>query len=136
MSRYVVDAGPLIGYLDAGDQWNAWSVNALNSVDDVFHTSEAVVTEVAFRLGRVHSAVSRLLRWVRAGGLVLVPAISGQEEAVDALLKKYPGMDLCDATVVRLSELLPQSRVITTDRRHFQVYRRHRDQPIPLVCPP
>ena len=136
MTEFVVDAGPLIGYLVTDDQWSAWSAQTLNSVDDVLHTSEAVVAEVAFRLNRYRPAISRLLSWIKAGGLNLVPAVSDHEDALESLLVKYPEMDLCDATVVLLSELFPRSQVITTDRRHFEVYRRHRNQPIPLICPP
>lgn len=37
--------------------------------------------------------------------------------------------------LVRLSEIFPQATVITTDAAHFKIYRRFRDQPLPLIHP-
>jgi len=45
-------------------------------------------------------------------------------------------MDLADATLVRLSELFDDCRVLTVDRQDFSVYRRHGRQVIPLLTPP
>ena len=45
------------------------------------------------------------------------------------------GMQLADACLVRMSELKRDCRVITLDRRDFQVYRRFDRQMIPLVAP-
>ncbi len=135
MTRFIVDAGPLIGYLAADDQWHSWSVEALNAVDDVLHTSEAVTAEVCFRLRRHKEAVSRLLAWVDAGGLQVSSVVAEHAAELDGLVQKYGEMDLCDATVVQLSEVYRDCRVITTDARHFRLYRRFRHQPIPLICP-
>ena len=44
--------------------------------------------------------------------------------------------DLADLCLVRLSELHPRLLVITTDIRDFRVYRRNRNEPIPLLVPP
>jgi hypothetical protein len=43
-------------------------------------------------------------------------------------------MSLADACLVRLSELIPQSIVLTLDS-DFHVYRRNGNQPIPLIYP-
>jgi uncharacterized protein len=45
-------------------------------------------------------------------------------------------MDLADACIVRMTELMPDSRVITVDRSDFSVYRRHGRDLIPLIVPP
>lgn len=135
MTKFIVDAGPLIGYLAADDQWHAWSVETLNAIDDVLHSSEAVTAEVCFRLRRQKPAISRLLAWVDAGGLQIVPVVAEHAAELDVLVQKYDEMDLCDATVVHLSEVYRDCRVITTDSRHFHLYRRLRHQSIPLICP-
>jgi hypothetical protein len=53
-----------------------------------------------------------------------------------SLAAKYPQMDFCDAAVVRLAEMFPRARVITTDTAHFSVYRRFRNKPLDLILPP
>jgi predicted nucleic acid-binding protein len=43
-------------------------------------------------------------------------------------------MDLADACVVRLTELMPDSRVITLDRTDFEVYRRNGREVVPILA--
>jgi hypothetical protein len=43
-------------------------------------------------------------------------------------------MSLADATLVRLAELNDESRVFTLDA-DFRIYRRHRNQIIPVLMP-
>ncbi len=54
------------------------------------------------------------------------------------LLKKYADrdMDLADASIVRMTELTRDCRVITVDRADFSVYRRNERDLIPLIAPP
>jgi len=54
---------------------------------------------------------------------------------MDELLKKYPQMDAGDASLVVLSELYPRAKIITVDTKDFTVYRRSRDQRLPLIHP-
>jgi uncharacterized protein len=44
-------------------------------------------------------------------------------------------MSLADACLVRMTELLPEPVVLTTDT-DFRVYRRHGRQAVPCVVPP
>jgi hypothetical protein len=44
-------------------------------------------------------------------------------------------MDAADASLVVLSEIYPEAKVITTDRADFTVYRRFRARKLPVVCP-
>jgi predicted nucleic acid-binding protein len=55
-----------------------------------------------------------------------------------ALLRKYADgeMDLADACIVRMTELMRDSRVVTVDRADFSVYRRNGRELIPLIAPP
>jgi hypothetical protein len=45
-------------------------------------------------------------------------------------------MDLADACIVRMTELMRDSRVVTVDRPDFTVYRRNGRDRIPVVAPP
>lgn len=50
-------------------------------------------------------------------------------------MAKYPRMDVCDASLVLLSEMHPEARIVTLDVRDFGIYRRFRNEALPLVCP-
>ena len=45
-------------------------------------------------------------------------------------------MDLVDACIVRMTELMRDSRVVTLDRADYTVYRRNGRELIPLIVPP
>ena len=45
-------------------------------------------------------------------------------------------MSLADACIVRMTELMRDSRVLTLDRKDFAVYRRNGRELIPLIVPP
>lgn len=44
-------------------------------------------------------------------------------------------MDVSDASLVILSEQFPRAMVLTLDVRHLTVYRRFREEPLPLIHP-
>jgi hypothetical protein len=44
-------------------------------------------------------------------------------------------MDLADACILRMTELMRDSRVVTVDRDDFSVYRRNGRELIPLIAP-
>ena len=50
-------------------------------------------------------------------------------------MNKYPRMDAGDASLVVLSEKLSHAKIITTDVRDFSVYRRFRNESLPLIHP-
>ena len=132
--NYLVDAGPLIGFLDRDDQWHDWSLRTLAVLDEPLATTETVVAEVCHRLRKLRPALGVIPRLVAEERLLLVPAFAGQPQRVGELLAKYPEMDAGDATLVVLSELFPRAKLITLDD-DFRRYRRLRNQAIPLVMP-
>ena len=59
-----------------------------------------------------------------------------EKAALAALLEKYaPEMDFAGATLVRASELRPAFKLLTDDQ-HFDWYRRHQTDPIPVLWVP
>lgn len=132
--NYLVDAGPLIGFLDRDDQWHEWSRRTLEVLDEPLATTETVIAEVCHKLRRVRPALGVIPRLVAEGRLQLVPAFADQPVRIGELLAKYPEMDAGDATLVVLSELFPRAKLITVDD-DFRRYRRLRNQVMPLVMP-
>lgn len=133
--EFITDTGPLIGWINRRDQWHAWSVNVLERLEPPLLTCEAVIAETAWQLAASAAAVDRLYGLVEAGALRIVDLLPEHMPHIRALAAKYPAMDFCDAAVVRLAEMFPQAKVLTTDSAHFTVYRRFRDKPLALIHP-
>lgn len=133
--RTIVDAGPLIGWLDVADQWHGWCVEALSARRAPLHTTEIVLGEACHQLGGNSAPVQALLDWVR-NGLVRLHAIwPAQLRRTQELMLKFERMDPADASLVVLSELYPRAEIVTVDAQDFGVYRRFRREALPLVMP-
>lgn len=79
-----------------------------------------------------------IVEMIHAQEIILPFALADQTSAVLALLKKYRDreMDLADACIVRMTELVRDSQVVTVDRADFSVYRRNGRESIPVMVPP
>ena len=133
--KTLVDAGPLIGWLNAGDQWHGWSVNALQIRRGTLHTTEIVLGEACYQLGGNTAAVQALLTLVREGALVLHAIWPKHLMRTQDLMLKFERMDAGDASLVMLSELYPRAKLVTVDTKDFKIYRRFGDQLIPVLAP-
>jgi uncharacterized protein len=132
----LVDAGPLIGWLNASDQWHPWAVETLSAVRGPLHTTEIVLGEACWHLGGNTQPVHALLGLVRAGAIQLLHPWPGHLERTQELMMKYERMDAADASLVLLSEIHRNAKIITTDRRDFSIYRRFGRHRLPVILPP
>jgi predicted nucleic acid-binding protein len=131
----IVDAGPLIAWLDAADQWHGWADDALSRCLGPLRTTEIVLGEACHLLGGNAAPVHALLDCVRRGSIILHPLWPGHLERTQQLMLKYEKMDAADASLVVLSELYRQAPIVTLDTADFRVYRRFRRDPLPIVAP-
>ncbi len=132
--RYLIDAGPLIAALSVRDQWHHWAVQTMSIIDEPVATSEFTLAEACHRLKSDRPGLRRLIGFVASGRLSPLSPWSAASR-MDELLAKYSFMDAGDASLVVLSERLPRAKIITTDVRDFSVYRRFRNEPLPLIHP-
>jgi mRNA interferase RelE/StbE len=72
---------------------------------------------------------------VESGAVRIVDLLPEHVPDLRALSAKYPEMDFCDTAMVRLAEIFPKAKVVTTESGHFTVYRKFRDKPLNLVHP-
>jgi len=133
--KTIVDAGPLIGWLNASDQWHEWSVATLSARRGALCTTEIVLGEACWYLGGNTKPAHALLSLVRNGAIELVQPWPAHLARTQELMLKYECMDAADASLVVLSELHPKAQIVTTDCADFRRYRRFRDQPLPLAAP-
>lgn len=131
----IVDAGPLIGWLNATDQWHEWSVSVLSARRGPLHTTEIVLGEACWHLGGNTQPAHALLDLVRKRALVLARPWPEHLADTQQIMLKYPSMDAADASLVSLAELSPKAALITTDRHDFQSCRGSRNRPLKLILP-
>jgi predicted nucleic acid-binding protein len=132
--KNILDAGPLIAALNREDQHHRWACDTLERLGPPFYTCPEVLAEAAALTGQP----AAIVEMVQQGEIVLAFSLADQAAGVLSLLRKYADrqMDLADACIVRMTELMRDSRVVTVDRADFAVYRRHGRDLIPVIVPP
>jgi predicted nucleic acid-binding protein len=135
MARNVlVDTGFIVALLNRRDTHQRWANAQAAEFAPPWHTCESVLSE-AFRLVGPHGTpqISELLR---RGALRPDFELAANLEAVLKLIQKYSNvpMGLADACLVRMTEILPDSMILTTDA-DFRIYRRNGRQTVPCAIP-
>ena len=133
--KTIVDAGPLIGWFNATDQWHQWSVSVLSARRGPLHTTEIVLGEACWHLGGNTQLAHALLDLVRKRALVLARPWPDHLSETQQVMLKYPSMDAADASLVSLAEMSPKAALVTTDRRDFQPCRGLRNRALKLILP-
>jgi len=130
----LVDAGFIIALLSRRDVHHEWSVSQAAERTPPWSTCEAALSE-AFHLLRARGT-HPLQELLRRDALRLNFDLAGQLDPVLALMNKYADvpMSLADACLVRMTEMIPDAVILTTDA-DFRVYRRHGRQVVPCVMP-
>jgi uncharacterized protein len=136
MRTWLVDAGPLIAYVNARDPNHSRVADRLDEFGGRLATSSAVIAEAMHFL----VADSRGPRWLAdeiSGSEMQVYDFSRPPELYDAvgLMEKYADtpMDYADATLVLLAEALDVRDVLTLDVRGFSTYRTRTARALRLV---
>ncbi len=95
-----------------------------------------MLTEAAFLLTRDGFDADELFALTDAGVITVGIEFNRERAALRSLMRKYRGvpMSLADATLVRLTELHRDGRVLTFDG-HFRIYRHHGHKTIPVLMP-
>jgi predicted nucleic acid-binding protein len=132
----LIDAGPLIAIIHAGDPAHDRCVVALGALRGPLLTTWPAFTEAMYLLGAVAGwrGQEPLWRLVTRGTLLLADIGPAMIEHVPALMERYADlpMDLADATLVALAEERDLSRIFTLDH-HFRVYRLPRGRTFEVV---
>jgi predicted nucleic acid-binding protein len=135
MARTVLaDTGFLVALLSRRDRHRRWAAAQAAELPHPWITCEAVLSETSHLLGPPGTPPLAAL----LGRDVLTPGfdLRANLEAVLVLMAKYADvpMSLADACLVRMTEILADPIVLTTDA-DFSLYRRHSRQVIPYVMP-
>jgi predicted nucleic acid-binding protein len=123
----LLDTGALVSLLDRSQSYHAEFAKFFQSWKGPVVSTEAVLTEASHLLARVPGGLRACCDFFLEGGAVLVPSSPLSLRRCRELIDMYHDlpMDYADATLVTLAEELDTSRILTTDRRDFSVYRIH-----------
>lgn len=131
----VVDSGPLLASVDAGDPDHAACVAALEQPGQTLLIPALCIAEVAYLLARRYGAdlESRFVRSLADFG-VIAPEPEDWPRIAE-LVEQYSdlGLGTTDASVVVLAERNEVTRIVTLDHRHFGVVRNTRGEAFTLL---
>ena len=123
MARLVVDTGFLVALYVRGDSLHAEAVRFLHGNRSPLITVAPVVVEACHFLGT--RAKVELLKWIGKGGLTVAEVPADAYPHLAAQLERYADLDidLADAALIWLAELVGEHALLTVDRRDFAAFR-------------
>jgi len=132
----ILDTGVLVAAINSRDRYHQWAKTQLDKVNVPFLTCEAVITESCFLLQHLHAGQDAIFGLLRDRLLAISFNLESETIAINELMNRYRSvpMSFADACLVRMSELYPNSLLLTLDS-DFTIYRKNRNQPISLIIP-
>jgi predicted nucleic acid-binding protein len=133
---WIIDTGFLVALLNRSEKSHTWAKTQIQQAPFPLLTCEPVITETCFLLRKVPNGESTVLELIESQALQIDLQLSAEISQIKFLMQRYQSvpMSLADACLVRMSELYPNSPLLTLDS-DFQVYRRNTDKIILVVTP-
>jgi uncharacterized protein len=140
LANLLIDTGAIIAILDRRDRWHDACSRAIRQLRLPALTSEAVLTEVFYLLGRTRVDLEVAWNFIRSGPIQLATIHHAELAHIESLMSRYRDcpMDFADATLVYLAERESLPVILTIDRADFSTYRfgrRRRFQILPADGP-
>jgi len=135
-SPWIIDTGFLVALLNRSEHYHPWVKAQLSKISAPLFTCEAVITETCFLLQKIHKGEDTILKLIHSEKLQIPFQLNQETPAIQELMQRYQSvpMSLADACLVRMTELYPNSTLLTLDS-DFQIYRRNKSQAISLIIP-
>ena len=132
--KVLLDTGPLVAFINNRENSHDWAVNEWKKIEPPFFTCEAVITETCFILRDFYGGEDAVMSLLDTGLIQISFRLSDEIGTVRELLKRYQNvpMSLADACLVRMSELIVGSCVLTLDS-DFRVYRKNKNEMMNLI---
>jgi predicted nucleic acid-binding protein len=126
VTRWLIDTGPLVAYVDANDAAHAAVAECLGGFTGRLHTTAAVVTEAMHLVEEDADGPETLAEFLITAGTSIAGGVDARHlHDAARLMRKYRDtpMDYADATLVLLAGELSVADILTLDRRGFSTYR-------------
>ena len=132
----IVDAGPIVAWLNRSDAHHAWARSHFERLRPPLLTCEAALAEAAFLVEYAGGDPAVVASLTAKGVFRPVPVLAEDAALVAQLMRRYRSvpMSLADACLVRLSEIASNALVFTLDS-DFRIYRRRGRTVIPVLIP-
>jgi predicted nucleic acid-binding protein len=124
IKQALIDAGPLIAYYDAGDEWHATAKKFMENYRGQLITSEPIITEVMWNLKADYRVQNEFLTDLLKETFTVEPLVLTDFKYLSDLNEKYsdlPG-DFAYLSIVALSTRLKILDVASIDG-DFDLYR-------------
>ena len=133
-SSVLVDCSFIVALLTDRDGNHVWAAATARRHPPPWRTCEPVLSEAFHLLGA--SGLSPMAELLISRSLTCDFNAANHIDEILRLMSKYQDMPMtfADACLVRMSEVLPDPIVVTSDS-DFRIYRRHGRQVVPCVMP-
>ncbi|MEH2072401.1 MAG: PIN domain-containing protein [Nostoc sp.] len=132
--KVLLDTGPLVAFINNRENSHDWAVNQWKNIQPPLLTCEAVIIEACFILRDFYGGQDAVMSLLDTGIIQISFRLSDEIGTVRELLKRYQNvpMSLADACLVRMSELINGSSVLTLDS-DFRIYRKNKNEMMDLI---
>ena len=132
----LVDAGPLVAFVDADDQHHKKCAATLRDIREPLATVWPALTEALYLLADLPVGQDAVWEMILRGGLSLLRLDADDIPRIRELMRKYRDrkIDLADAALLRAAEREGIRKIFTVDQKDFQVYRLH-GRAAPVLLP-
>lgn len=123
----IADTGFWLALANRDDKHHSQAQLVITSINEPLITTWCVITETCYllltRLG--NHAQLRFIDNILEGGIIVFELENPHIERMRQLMTRYGNlpMDLADASLVVLAEILGHGRVLTSDCQDFSIYR-------------
>lgn len=130
----IIDSSAIVALLDPREEHHRWARKATAELPPPWVTCEAVIVEAFYLLEELER--DRLVRLLKDGRVQISYNLKEDLNKVLDLMSKYATVpiSLADACLVRMTELLPDPLLVTTDA-DFKIYRRQGRRVVPCRMP-
>jgi predicted nucleic acid-binding protein len=136
MKQALLDAGPIVAWLDANDGHHSAVRDKMGALAGKLVTTGAVVTEAMLFLQEAREGASRLTDWLRKMRVEIVNCFDQESlQSAALLMERYADapMDYADATLVACADALNCGDILTLDVRGFRTYRYRKNKGFKLL---
>ena len=121
----LIDTGPIVAFFDKDDRYHGLCVEILKEIKEPLITTWPVVTECFYLLNFSWNAQDDLWTFIERDGVEIYPIETDHRIQCHELMRQYRDlpMDLADATLVALADILGIAKIFTLDHKDFSIYR-------------
>ncbi len=132
----LLDTGVLVAFINKREKQHSWAIQQWKQIIPPFFTCKAVITETCFLLQNSYGGEYAVMTLINREIIKIPFQLTNESSHIKELMQRYKNipMSLADACLVRMSELIKDSYILTLDS-DFRVYRRHKNEIIDLIMP-